>query len=126
MEQGPSISARPGMGLKYGNPAGVSSMMVNGQPHNFIENQNQQQIINIPLNDIYKNEPVSVTCHFCRIPITTRVHKMCNCTSIILSIVTFFFIWICIQCCRNKKISCMDTIHTCPSCGQTLGEYKSC
>ena len=138
---------QPGPG--YGQPAGYSSSSrgpnlgphgPHGPPPNgfpptsqqgfnqtpVVVNQAQpQQVINV-MNTQFGTQPVSITCQFCKTPVTTNVKKSCSCCSCLLCIVTVFFIWLCIQCFRKKEINCCDAQHTCPNCGQILGNYKSC
>jgi lipopolysaccharide-induced tumor necrosis factor-alpha factor len=145
---------QPGYGPGYGQPAGYSSSSrgPNFGPHGpygphgpppqgfppFSQEENpqsqspvnnqvqpQQQVINV-VNAEFGTLPVSITCQFCKTPVTTNVKKSCSCCSCLLCIVTVFFIWLCIQCFRKKEINCCDAQHTCPNCGQILGNYKSC
>ena len=87
---------------------------------------NQGAPIIIQSQEKFRSVPVSVTCQFCHTPVTTNVHKTCNCLNTLLCIFTGLLIWICIQCCRKKEITCCDAKHTCPNCGQQLGYYDSC
>ena len=138
---------QPGPG--YGQPAGYSSSSrgpnlgphgphgppPNGFPPSSQEGFNQtpvvvnqaqpQQVINV-MNTQFGTQPVSITCQFCKTPVTTNVQKTCSCCACCLCCWTGLFIWICIQCCRKKEINCWDAQHTCPNCGQILGNYKSC
>ena len=117
---------QPGYGQPgYGQPAG-------GQPHmrgpqqTPVTNQAQPQVVNVVAGQKFGTVPVSITCQFCKNPVTTVVEKTCNCGSCCLCCFTGLFIWICIQCCRDKEIGCKDATHKCPSCGNVLGTYQSC
>ena len=133
----------------YGQPAGYSSSSrgpnlgphgphgppPNGFPPTSQEGFNQtpivvnqaqpQQVINV-VNAEFGTQPVSITCQFCKTPVTTNVQKTCSCCAFCLCCWTGLLIWICIQCCRKKEINCWDAQHTCPNCGQILGNYQSC
>ena len=129
MNPGYSSSGRQGMA--YGQPAGGQPHM--GGPHGpppmgqgMVVNQAQPQVVNVVANQTFGTKPVSITCQFCKKPVTTTVNKTCNCCSCLLCCWTGFIFWICIQCCRNKEINCWDATHVCPSCGQQLGTYTSC
>ena len=141
MEPGYSSSGRPGMGPSYGQPVGGQPMygphMGGMPPHGMppqgmppsqamIVNQTQPQVVNVVSEQTFGTKPVSITCQFCKNPVTTTVNKTCNCCTCCLCIVTVFFFWICIQSCRKKEFNCWDATHVCPSCGQQLGTYTSC
>ena len=124
MEGGYSSSARKGMG--YGKPIGGGHNHGPHGPQVMVTNQSQPQVVNIVTTQNFGTQPVSITCQFCNKPITTTVNKTCSCCACCLCWMTGLFIWICIQCCRNKEINCWDATHVCPSCGQQLGVYNSC
>ena len=146
MEPGYSSSGRPGMGPSYGQPVGgqpmygphMGGMPPHGMPPHemppqgvppsqaMIVNQTQPQVVNVVSEQTFGTKPVSITCQFCKNPVTTTVNKTCNCCTCCLCIVTVFFFWICIQSCRKKEFNCWDATHVCPSCGQQLGTYTSC
>lgn len=142
MEPGYSSSGRAPMGPSMGGPHGPAPMQY-GQPANYqqppnmhpsmpaspqavVVNQAQPQVVNVVSGQTFGTQPVSITCQFCKNPVTTQVQKKCNCCSCCLCCMTGLIFWICIQCCRNKEINCWDATHTCPSCGQILGNYTSC
>ena len=146
MEPGYSSSGRPGMGPSYGQPVGGQPMygphMGGMPPHGMppqgmppqgmppsqamIVNQTQPQVVNVVSEQTFGTKPVSITCQFCKNPVTTTVNKTCNCCTCCLSFMACFIFWFCIQSCRNKEINCWDATHVCPSCGQQLGTYTSC
>ena len=114
----------------YGNP--VQPIVTSAQPYpNFNQQQPvmmapvQPQVVNV-VNTQFGTRPVSITCQFCKLPITTHVEKSFSFCSCLLCIYCGFFFWICIQICRKKEINCCDATHTCPNCGQVLGTYTSC
>ena len=98
------------------------------------QNQNEQPIIvNQVIPQIvhvvafkFGTSPVSITCQFCRVPITTIVHKSFNFCSCLLCYCTGLLVWICVQLLRGKELNCCDAQHTCPNCGQILGIYSAC
>ena len=146
MEPGYSSSGRPGMGPSYGQPVGgqpmygphMGGMPPHGMPPHgmppqgvppsqaMIVNQTQPQVVNVVSEQTFGTKPVSITCQFCKNPVTTTVNKTCNCCTCCLSFMACFIFWFCIQSCRNKEINCWDATHVCPSCGQQLGTYTSC
>ncbi len=125
MNQGIGSSARMQPG--YGQPAGVPPPM--GQPpmgQPIIVNQATPQVVNVVGAQTFKTVPVSMTCQFCKNPVTTTVEKSCSCGACCLCIMTGFIFYACIQCCRGKEICCCDAVHKCPSCQQQLGAYQAC
>ena len=109
----------------YGQPVG--GFPPHGlPPQGAIVNQAKPQVINVVNGQTFGTTPVSITCQFCKNPVTTVVQKKCNCCTFCLCWATGLCIFICIQCCRKKEIGCNDATHTCPSCGQILGTYNSC
>ena len=125
MNQGYSSSGRQGMNPGYGQPAGGPPHM-RGPQQGPVTNQAQPQVVNVVTGQKFGTVPVSITCQFCKNPVTTVVEKTCSCGSCCLCCWTGLFIWICIQCCRDKEIGCKDATHKCPSCGNILGSYQSC
>ena len=127
------VYGQPGYGQPgqpgYGNPAGVQQTMgppSHGQQQSPVTNQAQPQVVTVVSGQEFKTVPVSITCQFCKNPVTTIVEKKCSCSSCCLCCWTGLLIWICIQACRNKEIGCNDATHKCPSCGNILGHYESC
>ena len=59
-------------------------------------------------------------------PVTTLVTKEFNCCACLLCFCTGLIWYVCIQACRGKDICCYDARHTCPSCGNVLGQYTAC
>ncbi len=106
----------------YGEPPGGPKV---GDRSIVIMNQTQPQVVNV-MNSNFGTKPVSLTCQFCKTPITTHVKKTFDCCSCLLCLFTSFLIWLCVQCCRDKEINCWDAKHTCPNCGQVLRYYNSC
>ena len=128
MDQPYPSSGRPGM---YGPPPPGYGQPMQGPPlatsQGFVANQAQPQVVQVVTGQHnFGTKPVSLTCQFCKNPVTTNVEKKCNCCTCCLCCWTGFFIFICIQCCRDKEIGCSDATHTCPNCGQLLGNYNSC
>ena len=130
MDQGFSSSGRMGP-PGYGQPAGgmggypPHGPTIQPQPA-IVVNQAQPQVVNVVSGQTFGTNPVSITCQFCKNPVTTVVQKKCNCGTCCLCCISGILLFICIQCCRNKEIGCNDATHTCPSCGQILGTYNSC
>ena len=144
MNQGYSSSGRAGMNPGYGQPVQPMGM---GGPHHppfgpqggmtqqppqypsqqVVNNQAQPQVVTVVQGgQTFGTQPVSITCQFCKQPVTTEVVKKCSCGACCLCCVTGLLIWLCIQCCRNKEINCWDAEHKCPNCQQILGNYQSC
>ena len=128
MDQPYPSSGRPGM---YGPPPPGYGQPMQGPPlatsQGFVANQAPPQVVQVVTGQQnFGTKPVSLTCQFCKNPVTTNVEKKCNCCTCCLCCWTGFFIFICIQCCRDKEIGCSDATHTCPNCGQILGNYNSC
>lgn len=81
-------------------------------------------------------DPTPILCPYCGKSGTTVTETSFNCAScccwytfnilLVFSCYTGLLPWICFQACRGKNISCMDAIHKCPSCGQTVGSYSAC
>ena len=95
------------------------------QPQGIISNQQTPQTV-VSVTTTFGTQPVSMNCTFCKQPITTKVNRSCSIGSVLLCICTCFIFWVCIQCCRNKEITCCNAEHTCPNCGKTLGYYENC
>ena len=128
MDPGFSSAGRMGGPPRYGHPSGGTP---HGPPHGpppqgVVVNQAQPQVVNVVSAETFGTTPVSLTCQFCKNPVTTVVQKKCNCCTCCLCWITGVCFFICIQCCRKKEIGCSDATHTCPSCGQILGTYNSC
>ena len=144
MEQGFSSSGRmgpPGYGQPVGGMGYPPQGSPQGPPHGppqgppqfqgqqgqaIVVNQAQPQVVNVISGQTFGTDPVSITCQFCKNPVTTVVQKKCNCGTCCLCCISGILIFICVQSCRNKEIGCNDATHTCPSCGQVLGNYNSC
>ena len=69
--------------------------------------------------------PVSMTCIFCHLTITTVVEQSFNCGACLLCYITGCCVFFCIQACLNKEIGCCDATHKCPNCGAILGKYTA-
>ena len=111
---------------RYGQPiGGPHTGYPTANTSTAVINQTRPQVVNV-MNTQFGTKPVSITCQFCKAPVTTVVEKSCNCCSCLLCWFTCLVFWICVQCCRNKEITCCDAKHTCPNCGQTLGYYNTC
>ena len=95
------------------------------QPPNIIKNQEEPKIV-VNAQMAFGTKPVSTTCPFCKQAVTSNVSRSCSIGSVFLCICTCFIFWICVQCCRNKEITCCNAKHTCPNCGKTLGYYENC
>ena len=72
----------------------------------------------------FGSKPISTYCPNCRYPITTVSKRKCNCCSCCWCWCCFS-LWILIQCCRQKEMTCCDYEHTCPFCGFVLGNYDA-
>ena len=72
----------------------------------------------------FGSKPIGTYCPNCRFPITTISSRKCNCCSCCCCCYCFY-LWIFIQCCRKKEITCWDYEHTCPRCGFVLGSYEA-
>ena len=108
---------------QYGQPIHISP---NDQTHMVILNQVQPQVVAHAIPHEFGTKPLSMTCQFCKQPITSNVKETFNWCSCLLCFWSGLLIWICIQCCRDKELNCCDAKHTCPNCGNILGFYKSC
>ena len=108
----------------FGNPPYPN---INQPPAEIVNNQiqPQPQVINVVATQ-FGTKPISITCQFCKIPITTNVARSFNFCSCLLCFYTSLLFWICFQACRGKEINCLNAKHTCPNCGQILGYYSSC
>ena len=129
MDQGFSSAGRMGGPPGYGQPAGIPQHgppPFGPSPQGVLVNQAQPQVVNVLSSQTFGTTPVSLTCQFCKNPVTTVVQKKCNCCTCCLCWATGLCFFICIQSCRKKEIGCNDATHTCPSCGQILGTYNSC
>ena len=106
----------------FGNPPYPN---INQPPAEIVNNQIQPQVINVVATQ-FGTKPISITCQFCKIPITTNVARSFNFCSCLLWFYTSLLFWICFQACRGKEMNCLNAKHTCPNCGQVLGYYSSC
>ena len=113
------IIPNPGYQLGYGQPV---IMQPNGNV--IIVNHSIPTIITSSPASRSKY-PVSMTCLFCQLPITTIVEQTWNCGACCLCYLTGFCLFACIQVCSGKEIGCYDSIHRCPNCGSTLGTYSA-
>ena len=90
--------------------------------------QNQPIVINqnIPMNQVkVKTSPVSMICPFCKNNITTIVETEFNCLNLCFCLF-FRIIWLMVKIENEKELNCTDAKHTCPSCGQIVGQYSAC
>ena len=117
-------------------PPVISTPIVNNQTAQNL-NPNPVVINAVPLinNDIqgfvpimkpkqFGSKPISTYCPNCRFPVTTVSTKKCNCCSCCWCFCCIE-LWLLIQCCRNKEITCYDYKHTCPRCGFEIGNYDA-
>ena len=114
---------------KYGQPTQNTTVNELNTP------QKQEIIINhqgpptqsvTNIHTTYGTQPITQTCPFCKKPVVSKVSRSCSVGSVFLCICTCFTFWVCVQCCRNKEITCCDAKHTCPNCNKTLGYYENC
>ena len=70
--------------------------------------------------------PVFMNCPNCKTQITTNVVKKWSWGACCLCCWTGALIWIIIQLCREKDITCYDATHTCPNCGKLIYQFESC
>ena len=111
----------------YGNPIIIQDPYTNeNHQEAIIITQIQPQIVTVIRNVKFGTFPVSVTCQFCQIPITSVVKKRFNICSCLFCCWFGFVFWVCFQSIRGKEINCFDAEHSCPNCGQKLGNYYSC
>ena len=108
---------------QYGVVIMAPSIPQNGRT--IVVNQNSPSVIVVP-NIVWGTVPVSITCPFCRQPITTVVEKSFNCATCCLCWCTGLLLFICIQSCSGKEIGCCDAVHKCPFCSNIVGQYSSC
>ena len=104
-------------------PPSQTGNVATNQP--IVTNQVQPQVVNV-VTTPFGTTPVSLTCQFCKNPVTTTVQTQCNCCTFCLCWLTGIVFFVCVQCCRGKELGCCDATHVCPKCGQTLGYYNSC
>ena len=112
----------------YGEPIqnNTQNVLNASQPQGIISNQQTPQFVINTITPTFGTQPVSINCPFCKQPITSNVSRSCSIGSVLLCICTCFIFWVCVQCCRNKEITCCNAKHTCPNCGKTLGYYENC
>lgn len=112
---------------QYGQPISNTTMneMNPPQQQGIILNQHTPQTVTT-VTTTFGSRPVTMNCTFCKQPVTTKVSRSCSIGSFLLCCCTCFIFWVCVQCCRNKEITCCDAKHTCPNCGRTLGYYENC
>lgn len=113
---------------EYGKPVNTVPNLNNQTATSMINNQTDNLPVNI--QNVYNTpklgtDPVSLTCMFCKNPITTNVETSCSVGSVLLCICSCCC-YLVIQACRKKEICCCDAKHVCPLCGRTIGYYKSC
>ena len=123
MENQNQPPSTPFIGDNYGQPAANPPQDPNN-PGTIVINQQTPALILHP--DLYKTNPVAVTCPVCRQTITTNVAKRFNCLTCLLCWCTCLVFYACIQSCRGKDICCYDATHTCPKCNSVVGTYNSC
>ena len=75
--------------------------------------------------EIFKTTSIVIQCPFCRTVVNTNVKKSANFLSGVLCCLSGILFYSLIQYCRNKNFICCDAVHTCPKCGQKIGEYSS-
>ena len=83
----------------------------------------EKPIIVAPIE--FKDDPVSMTCPFCRKVITTKTELKFNFVACFCCLI-FNLLYCCVQICLGKNACCCDIKHKCPECGRILGNYKSC
>ena len=88
--------------------------------------QNQPIVVNQVALPQLKTSPITVCCPYCKQTVTTIVETKFNCANCCLCLYAGLFVWMCIQCCREKDISCNDANHRCPSCQGLIGSYSAC
>ena len=102
---GPRGPPPGGMGMGMGPmgppPGGMPphGMPPQGVPPSqaMIVNQTQPQVVNVVSGQTFGTKPVSITCQFCKNPVTTTVNKTCNCCTCCLSFMACFIFWFCIH-----------------------------
>ena len=87
---------------------------------------NQQAPVAMVNPEIFKTDPLSITCQNCKQNITTLVNKKFNIVTCLLCFCTGIIFYVCVQCIRGKDICCFDAEHNCPRCGSVVGTYTSC
>ena len=90
------------------------------QPQVIIVKQN----INIVPLHLLGTDPASIVCPLCQNNITTIVEKTCNWVDLIL-FGYFWIVWLILKAVKRKNICCMNATHSCPECGQIIGNYNS-
>ena len=96
----------------------------NPQPQ-MIVNQQIPVVSSLIDPEVFKTTSIVIECPFCRNVISTNVKKSFNCFTCVLCFFSGIFFFALIQYCRSKNIACSDAVHTCPRCGQKVGEYSS-
>ena len=108
---------------EYGQPV-ANAVPSNGMPTTIVVNQ---QSANGMINpNLFKTTSNTITCTFCHKTVNTTVVKKCKCCACCLCWVTGICIYLCIQACRGKDLCWYDARHTCPSCGNVVGNYNAC
>ena len=67
--------------------------------------------------------PMSTSCPFCKMPITTATNLEFNCRAFCCCLIGCYIFFACYQCCNEKDIGCYDCSHVCPNCGNMIGKY---
>ena len=102
--------------------------VVNQTPGVIIANQTAPIIVeSSPV--VFRKTPISMTCPYCGLSITTEIDSSLNCLIFLMYLYgcCCAFLWLfplCLQLCTNKEIcNCCDVTHRCPNCRRVLGKY---
>ena len=106
--------------INYGKP-----VIHQQDPQPIIVNQQIPVVSSIIDPEIFKTTSIVIQCPFCQNVINTNVKKSFNCLSCALCWFSGIVFFALIQYCRSKSVVCCDAVHTCPRCGQKVGEYSS-
>ena len=108
---------------QYGQPI-ANAVPSNGIPNTIVINQQPQNTMVNP--NLFKTVPIAMTCQFCNKPITSTVNKEFNFLACCLCFCTGLICYLIVQACRNKDLCFYNATHTCPYCGQVVGNYNAC
>ena len=108
---------------QYGQPI-ANAVPSNGMPNTIVINQQPQNTMVNP--NLFKTVPIAMTCQFCNKPITSTVNKEFNFLACCLCFCTGLICYLIVQACRQKDLCFYNATHTCPYCGQVVGNYNAC
>ena len=73
-----------------------------------------------------KSKTKFVYCPYCKNQAFTKTEINCSVPNILCCAFTAAILWLPLQLCRGKDLSCNNAKHFCNRCNQTLADYKAC